>query len=1064
MLYKKNREEKLNTELFKHPTSEYRCAPFWAWNCELEQKELEWQLEVFKKMGFGGAHMHVRTGMATPYLSDEHMELIKACVDKAKKEEMLAWLYDEDRWPSGPAGGIVTKGRQYRAKYLLFTPHPYGSKKAELKATRNSGTVQPGRTENGRLLACYDVELDTEGYLVSWKVIGESDEAKHDKWYAYLEEMGEISWWNGQTYVNSLDKKAIDRFIEVTYETYNCTIAEEFDKAVPAIFTDEPQFPGKTTLKYATEKKDVTIAWTDDLPETFAKAYEGEDLLANVPELIWERADKIPSVIRYHYHDHVCERFVQAFADNCGTWCKEHGIALTGHVMEEPTLKSQTSSLGEAMRNYRGFGIPGIDMLCANFEFTTAKQTQSAVHQYGREGMLSELYGVTGWDFDFRGHKLHGDWQAALGVTVRVPHLSWVSMGGEAKRDYPASIHYQSPWWEKYSLVEDHFARVNTAMTRGKAEVKVGVIHPIESYWLHFGPSEQTAIVRDNLDENFQNITKWLLFGGVDFDFISESLLPDICTEASSPLKVGEMAYDMILVPGCETLRSTTLERLEVFVKAGGKLVFVGDVPTLEDARYSERARELAKQAEVVQFNKGSVLEAVEDVRMVELRNETGAMTTNLLHQLRKDGEGRWLFIAHGAEPRNKHIAEKQDVTIRVNGAWNSTIYNTMTGEQEEAKQSLKGDVTEVYQTMYDYDSLLLWLEPVTVDDVAQNVVSKSVETESKSSEQNGDKDSVKVAGSASSVALPDYVDYTLSEPNVLLLDMAEYALDDGERHAKEELLRLDVECRKMLGWSTDIAHVAQPWSLGEETEFHRVSLKFKIESAIEYEGAQLAIEKAEDVKIRWNGKEEENNVVGWYVDKAIQTIALPKIEQGENILEVEVPIGKRTMIEWMYLLGDFGVEVLGKNAKIVAKREKLAFGDVTVQGLPFYTGNITYHIPIETEGGEISIRSGFYVGAMQEASIDGKEAVPMIYPPYTAKLGTIEAGKHTIDLTFYGTRQNGFGALHLADEKRPYLNPSSWRTEGDHWCYEYMIRRMGVLATPEIMISVWTPWNGDSR
>ena len=1055
MLYKKNIKEKLELTLFKNPTSEYRCAPFWAWNCELEQKELEWQLEVFKKMGFGGAHMHVRTGMATPYLSDEHMELIKACVDKAKKEDMLAWLYDEDRWPSGPAGGIVTKDRQYRARYLLFTPYPYGSEKAELKATRNSGTVQPGRTENGRLLACYDVELDAEGYLLSSRIIGENEKAKYEKWYAYLEEMGEISWWNGQTYVNSLDKKAIDRFIEVTYETYHKTISEEFDKTVLAIFTDEPQFPGKTTLKYATEKKDVTIAWTDDLPDTFAARYEGEDLLANVPELIWERADRIPSVIRYHYHDHVCERFVQAFADNCGAWCKEHGIALTGHVMEEPTLKSQTSSLGEAMRNYRGFGIPGMDMLCANFEYTTAKQVQSAVHQYGREGMLSELYGVTGWDFDFRGHKLHGDWQAALGVTVRVPHLSWVSMEGEAKRDYPASIHYQSPWWEKYSLVEDHFARINTAMTRGKAEVKVGVIHPIESYWLHFGPSEQTAIVRDNLDENFQNITKWLLFGGIDFDFISESLLPELCEEAGAPLKVGEMEYDMILVPGCETLRSTTLERLEGFAKAGGKLVFVGDVPTLEDARQSERGHVLAEQAKVVQFNKGSVLDAVESVRMVELRNETGAMTTNLLHQIRKDGEGRWLFIAHGTEPRNKHISEKQDVTIRVKGAWKATIYNTITGESEVAKQCVKGNVTEVYQTMYDYDSLLLWLEPIEVDvtDGAVGTIVDAIADKVDSVvEKNTGAQCENELGTKKTIALPDYVDYTLSEPNALLLDMAEYALDGGEWHAKEELLRLDVECRKTLGWSTDIAHVAQPWSLGEETEFHQVSLRFRIHSEIEYEGAQLALEKAEDVKLRWNGQDVKNNVVGWYVDKVIQTIALPKIEQGVNILEVEVPIGKRTMVEWMYLLGDLGVEVFGKNARIVAKRDKLAFGDVTVQGLPFYTGNITYHIPIETEGGDISIRSGFYVGAMQEASIDGKEPVPMIYPPYTANLGVVNAGKHTIDLIFYGTRQNGFGTLHLADEKRTFLNPSSWRTEGDHWCNEYMLRRMGVLASPEII------------
>ena len=110
---------------------------------------------------------------------------------------------------------------------------------------------------------------------------------------------------------------------------------------------------------------------------------------------------------------------------------------------------------------------------------------------------------------------------------------------------------------------------------------------------------------------------------------------------------------------------------------------------------------------------------------------------------------------------------------------------------------------------------------------------------------------------------------------------MAEFALDGGEWHAKEELLRVDVECRKLLGWSNDIAHVAQPWSLGEETEFHRVTLKFRIDSSIEYEGAYLAIEKAEDVKLKWNGKEVDNKVVGWYVDKAIQMIALPKIEQG---------------------------------------------------------------------------------------------------------------------------------------------------------------------------------------
>ena len=66
--------------------------------------------------------MHVRTGMDTTYLSEEFMDFIRFCVDAARQEDMLAWLYDEDRWPSGTAGGRVTDGRpEFARKALLLT-------------------------------------------------------------------------------------------------------------------------------------------------------------------------------------------------------------------------------------------------------------------------------------------------------------------------------------------------------------------------------------------------------------------------------------------------------------------------------------------------------------------------------------------------------------------------------------------------------------------------------------------------------------------------------------------------------------------------------------------------------------------------------------------------------------------------------------------------------------------------------------------------------------------------------------------------------------------------------
>lgn len=1028
MLYKKNSAPKLDKELFRNPTAEYRGTPFWAWNCKLDRAELERQLEVFKKMGFGGGHMHVRTGMATEYLSDEYMALIKACVEKAKSENMLAWLYDEDRWPSGAAGGYVTKDKANRARYLLFTHTPYSG----IISNNYHAASRGARTENGSLMACFDIELDKDGYLISSKRINEEDEAEHEKWYAYLEQPNESGWYNNQTYVNTLDKKAMDKFIEITYEAYNRTIADEFDKTVPSIFTDEPQFTRKSTLNFATDKTDVTLPWTDDLADTFATAYNGEDLLSGIPELIWDRADRTPSVLRYHYHDHICERFTEAFADNCGAWCREHGIALTGHMMEEPTLESQTAALGEAMRAYRGFDLPGIDMLCARFEYTTAKQTQSAVHQFGYEGMLSELYGVTNWDFDFRGHKLHGDWQAALGVTIRVPHLAWVSMAGEAKRDYPASINYQSPWWDKYSLVENHFARVATAMTRGKPVVKVGVIHPVESYWLHWGPAEQTALVRNELDQNFQNLTEWLLFGGIDFDFISESLLPTQCEAGSAPLKVGKMEYDVIIVPGCETLRSSTLERLEAFAANGGKLVFAGAIATLENAVKSDRAEKLSEKCMRIPLSRGAILEAAESARIIDIRNETGSLTNDLIYQLRRDGDGDWLFIAHAREPRNKNLALFEDLRIRISGLWKPTVYNTMTGETEEINFIARDGHTDINTRMYSYDSLLLRLDPV------EDECSRDISVEHALITDNG-------------ITLPTEVEYTLSEPNAMLLDQAEYSLDDGEWNACEEILRLDNNCRAALGWPSREEAFAQPWVVPEEPITHNVRLRWSIESDINYDGASLAIEDAEAVKLTFNGQPVESKLTGWYTDKSIKTVSLPTINKGVNILEATIPFGRRTNLEWAYLLGDFGVEVNGRSIKLVAAREKLAFGDFTRQGLPFYGGNVTYHIPVEATGEELIFRSSHYAGALQTVQVDDSDETSVIYPPFTVSLGAPSAGRHTVNVTLYGHRRNSFGPVHLADVTTTWIGPNAWRTKCDLWCYDYRIAEEGILCTPVI-------------
>ena len=1023
MLYKKNTAPTLSDELFRNPTCEYRGTPFWAWNSDLKAEELCRQIEVFKEMGLGGFHMHVRTGMSTKYLSDDFMSLIKCCADKADKEHMLAWLYDEDRWPSGAAGGLVTKDEQYRARCLLMTTVPCTNEEAESEFV--DSRAEGGREGKGWLIACYDIVLDENGYLKEYKQIGENDEAQGTKWYAYVKIHASSPWYNNQSYLDTLNPKAVKRFVEVTHERYKETVGNYFGGVVPAIFTDEPQFTRKRVLDNSWDTDDITMPWTDDIPETY-KAQYNEDIIETLPEIFWELPEGKISTTRYHYHDHISERFAEAFADVCGSWCRENGIALTGHMMEEPSLHSQTAALGDAMRSYRGFDLPGIDMLCASFEFTTAKQAQSAVHQFGREGMLSELYGVTGWDYDFRGYKLHGDWQACLGVTIRVPHLSWYAMGGEAKRDYPASIHYQSPWWKEFSYLEDHFARVNTAMTRGKPVVKVGVIHPVESFWLHWGPNDKTALARENMDKKFQNVTDWLLKGSIDFNFISESLLPILCENAGAPLKVGEMEYDAIIVPDCETIRSSTLDRLEKFAANGGKLIFMGDAPKFVDGIPCERGKALYDAATVIQYDRDKLLTALEDNRTVTLRLANGRLSDRFLYQLRRDGNSSWLFISRCCEPYNKDVCDRNRLRISVKGEYTPYVYNTISGEISPIACEYKNGCTVISKTLYDYDSLLLKLDDGRADAITE-AADKKYEN---------------------AVKIPAFVPYTLSERNVLLLDMAEFALDGGEYQPKEEILILDNICRKALGYVARGGSVAQPWVLDPEVIEHSVTLKFTVNSEIAYSGAELALEDAEKAKIRMNGKDVPVNITGWYVDKDIKTVPVSEIVKGENIIEVTIPFGKTTNTEWCYLLGDFGVRQLGSTAVITTLPEKLAFDSITKQNLPFYGGNITYHVEADGDGMEIEIPR--YIGTLVDVTVDGESKGKIVYPPYKLQLEGLGEGSHKVDITLFGNRYNSFGPVHLTEENRSWHGPGAWRDD-EQWSYEYVLRNVGINASPII-------------
>ena len=94
-------------ELYADPPSEYRSAPLWDWNEKITREGIDFQMREFKNAGIGGIFVHPRPGLITEYLSEEWFELFEYTVQKGKELDMKVWIYDENSYPSGFAGGHV---------------------------------------------------------------------------------------------------------------------------------------------------------------------------------------------------------------------------------------------------------------------------------------------------------------------------------------------------------------------------------------------------------------------------------------------------------------------------------------------------------------------------------------------------------------------------------------------------------------------------------------------------------------------------------------------------------------------------------------------------------------------------------------------------------------------------------------------------------------------------------------------------------------------------------------------------------------------------------------------
>ncbi len=1023
-----------NDGMFLNPDSMYRGKPFWAWNGKLQEHELRRQLDVMKEMGLGGAFMHSRVGLATEYLSDEWFNLINACADQCRKNGMEAWMYDEDRWPSGAAGGLVTKNPKYRMRLLKMTV----SEPAEYKPEGGELAVFVAKMEGNTLLSYRKA-----------KSARKPDAVKGEKILSFKIHLEDNSpWYNGFTYLDTMSDEAVKQFIKTTHEAYAKNCRKNFGKLMPGIFTDEPNY-GRVSVKGDTSK----IPWTGKLLQTFNKHY-GYDLVDKLPEVIFRFNDEDFSKARHDYFETCTHLFTNNFGKKIYDWCDRNKVAFTGHVLEEESLQSQTRVVGGAMRFYEYMQAPGIDILCAQGltregapkpEYLTAKQCSSVLDQFGRKWMLSELYGCTGWHFTFAEHKAVGDWQAALGVNLRCQHLSWYTMEGEAKRDYPASVFFHSPWWKDYPVVEDYFSRVNYMLTQGRAVRDVAVIHPIESAWgvsyQQLAGSGYDLPGTKQLDENLKIVQQILLEEHFDFEYVDEDILSRHGAVKNGRFNLAKSSYSTVVVPPAYTLRKSTCEMLAKFAEAGGKVIFIEPTPSYVNAEKCDCVSELLAKCATVGLERAEIVNAISKdrtIRKIAVKTADGREYNPCLYMMRKEKSGRTIvFICHTLQDN-----DSGEVTVEIPADGVVQEWDAITGEVYLADSQKTSSGVKVKTVLYGYGSRLFVVEPKADASLKKRIGSK----------ESGRR---KIECGA--------VNIFRDEPNAFPLDVPEYSLNGGEWKRAKDILKVDDAIRDFAKWPHRGGTMCQPWTQKETSESKKVDIGLKYSFDIEDIPAgpcHLVMERPEKFTVVLNGCEVKHDEgEGWWIDNSFKRILVPSriLRKGSNELLLTTRYGQKDNLEAMYFTGEFGFRWAGGTKPVIAKLPTtLKVGDWCEQGFPCYSGAITYSMELDVNadsGKKIVIEVPEWKGALVKVYVNGKKAGNIAWKPYEIDITSFAVkGINKIEIEVVGTRRNLLGPLHLNVKYPKWTGPWQFKQQED-WTDEYVRFPYGLMGEPSVSV-----------
>lgn len=508
--------------------------------------------------------------------------------------------------------------------------------------------------------------------------------------------------------VDRLNQEATKRFTKLTHDGYSDAVGEYFGGTILFAFTDEP---GAGRVSSGQQ-----IPWTDGLGDYFEKrfGYRMEEHLDSFARPL----DKLTIEdmrVRADFFDCWSQRFVDAYFLPIQLWCRKHGILSAGHLGgEDETIGSVTYGYGHILRTLRAMDVPGVDVIWRqvfpgkpdNHHFPI--YAASAAHQIGSPYAFTESFAVYGNGLTLEQMKWITDYQYIRGINLMVVACYPLStrdhmMCGERPHFCPIN-----PLWDYITPYHSYTARLGYTLSCGTPDIETAIYFPIRDMWACGARSEAV--------DGYEALVDGLLQKQRAFDLIDDDVIADTENSiAEGAFRIGPMAYRNIILPPCAWLKDSTAARLAEFVRSGGHLFCLRQLPGVngQPQRYLEGTEThiLDSVDAIIQEIPSLVrLETLSESSSRSIRVTARKLETGSIHFLFNEGESTFDGTAHfqGNQPLNELDMDTGDIKLLETSKTENGVALSLHIPSGGSRLLVSGD--------FDAEKLPVWKQVGTLD------------------------------------------------------------------------------------------------------------------------------------------------------------------------------------------------------------------------------------------------------------------------------------------------------------------------------------------------------------